>query len=209
MQNRAALIEMRNPEERFEIYNLAYRNFAFLGQASSELYVSDPKVDLFSFSHGTQIVNYFVAMYAAQDAGKLEEFLQLGLLEAISRYYDPSLLDDVSVEIHSPGKIGLFTRTIALTAYVGLMLTVSEAGIGIQEARATEIHNSVKMDDDTCLLDVTQKFRDALNKMHADTWAEICRARMQSKDSIGLETPLKIENQQAATKVTATDGKEN
>jgi len=193
MQNRQALIEIKPPEEKNEIYDLCYKEYAFSNQAHGHIKITKLHVDLRAMIEANEFVSYFVSMYNASRRGQLEAFSAMDWKIAAEEFYDSNLLIDTSYSISSPGWLKLLSKYLMLPGFVAAMLSLVSSGLSLEEAKKVQITNSVIVSDEKCVLQIDQSVREVLNMMNADQWERTCQAMREAKEGVGLESTMKVQ----------------
>lgn len=199
MQNRMAIIQIRNEADRREIYEAAYGDYIWKNTSGNLIRTTVDDVDLNDLARSIDLVNYFSAQYIALKEGKLEDFLKLEFNAAISAFYNKHYFGSVNVEIHSPGAIGRVMRAAALASYVSSMLALSAAGVSAQDGASAKVENSASPTPTACDLELQQDIRETM-EMYAnyDRWeSEVCPRRAEADANVGLETDVKVKEKPA------------
>lgn len=195
MQNRQAIIRVRQPEDLHEIYERTYGDYVWGASSGNLIRVQAQEVDLRDLTKAADLTNYFAAQYIALKRGELAAFLELDFDDALEKYYDKAYFGGVAVEIHSPGFFGRVMRDAALAGYVSVMLALSSAAIPAQDASSAVVQNSVNATISICDVTLEQDVRDSM-EMHANflLWERVVcpRAAAAIKD-VGLTTDVQVD----------------
>ncbi|QRY68213.1 hypothetical protein JVX98_07970 [Ensifer sp. PDNC004] len=200
MQNRQAIIQVHNEEDRREIYNIAYGDYVWKESSGNLIRVTKEEIDLNDLNKAVDLTNYFASQYIALKKGELDKFLQLDFNAAIDRYYDKSYFGNVSVEVHSPGFFARKMKSAMLAGYVSAMLALSGAGVTAQEAVDTKVLNSANGEVSFCDMELEKDIRETM-EMYANVhlWEnDICPRRQATKDTVGLKTDVTVKKQDRA-----------
>jgi len=193
MQNRQALIEIKPQVEKNEIYDLCYKEYTIGDEAQGRVKITKSHVDLRDMADANDFVSYFVAMYSASERGEMEPFSKMLWKNAAEEYYNRDLLTDTSYSINSPGWLKLLSRNPVLPAFVAVMLSLASSGLSLEEAKTVQIINTARVTQDSCVLQIDESIREALNMMNADQWERTCQAMRDAEEGVGLESTMKIE----------------
>lgn len=194
MQNRQAIIRIRQPEDLHEVYERTYGDYVWGARSGNLVRVGAQEVDLRDLTKAADLTNYFAAQYLALKKGELEAFLRLPFDEALERYYDKAFFGGVAVEIHSPGFFGRVMKDAALAGYVSVMLALSSSAVPAQEASGAVVQNSVNDTVSICDVTLEKDVRETM-EMHANfrLWDDVVcpKAGAASRD-VGLTTDVEI-----------------
>jgi hypothetical protein len=197
LQNRAAIIEVKQESDRREIYTAAFGNYIWKGSSGNLIRTKHAHIDLNELGNAINLVNYFSAQYLALKDNRLEEFVALEFHEAIERFYKKEFFGSVDVEIHSPGEIGRTMKTATLAAYVSAMLALSANCTDAAEAKAVVVSNSASIVATVCDMELEQEIRQSM-EVHAnfDIWKQkLCPKRQRAENEVGLEADVKVKKQ--------------
>lgn len=200
MQNRQAIIQVHNEEDRREIYNIAYGDYVWKESSGNLIRVTKDEIDLNDLNKAVDLTNYFASQYIALKLGELDNFLKLDFNAAIDQYYDKSYFGNVSVEVHSPGFFARKMKNSMLAGYVSAMLALSGAGVTAQEAVDTVVLNSANGEISFCDMELEKDIRETM-EMYANVhlWEnDICPRRQATKDTVGLKTDVTVKKQDRA-----------
>ena len=192
MQNRQALIRITVPEEKQEIYDLAYGDYTVAEEAAGQVQITRPQIDLHDLNESLELVSYFAAMFRAQNEGILKPFLTHDIKGAIAKYYDRDYFYDTEIAISSPGSITLRAKHLALPAFLSAMLALTGSVQDVAQAQAVKISNSKRSGNPACEMEVSERVRDALNMMHHDLYKKMCEARQAGREKVGIESGVTV-----------------
>lgn len=194
MQNRQAIIQVKQAADLHEIYERTYGDYVWGEKSGNLVRVKAQEVDLRDLTKAADLTNYFAAQYIALKKGELGMFLDMPFEEALERYYDKAYFGGVAVEIHSPGFFGRVMRDAALAGYVSVMLSLSAAGISAQEASSAVVQNSVNDQISICDVTLERDVRESM-EMHANfrLWEDIvCPRSNAAAQHVGLTTDVEV-----------------
>ncbi len=199
MQNRRALTRLHRMEHRKEVYDLAYGNYTIGESGKSHIHMSEPSIDPRALRESTDLIVLYAALYGAVKKDEVERFLALSKKDpeaAINKYYDAELFIDTSVDIRSPGVIGLNTRKAAASLFVAAMIATTSVGEA-QPPEGVKIVAEGNVESE-CEIEVAEDLKLVFEHMGADIYRAWCEKTRKAEQATGVHSTM------TATVQTAT-----
>lgn len=194
LENRHAIIAIRELPYREEIYKKIYGGFSFAGTSKADFFGAkyaskDPSGILAT----AKLVQYFASAFVALEAGASSDLQALTIDTIIAKYPSSSIVKDFAINFSSPGKITLVALSGALALAAALGVAVAVDGISYSQARgnlalvnSANVGTAVGADGDGAL----QIYSNILEAAGEQRFKEIQELARQAKD-IDLKTPVK------------------
>lgn len=178
-----------------EFFSFAYPSFVLADKSAVVLrgpgYDGKNPLDI---TEANIIVSYFISAFNAIDKNKLAEFSQLEINAAIEKFYNRDLVISYTQNFNSPGKFGLLAASAVLAGFVsmGVAISISQKSPDIFQGEI-KVTNSVSPLESDVPSEAGIKLGHLLKSLGKDKIEKVQKYGAESKNKIGLNTPVKIE----------------
>jgi hypothetical protein len=189
-----AIARVGRSQQTDEFFKFAYPSFVLAEK--SAVMIDGPKYDgkdPLATLEANYLVSYFISAFSAIEHDQLAQFADLDVREAISKFYDKSLVLSFSQNFNSPGKFGLVALSAALATFVSAGIALSLKNLNLSDLQGgIEVTNSISPDDAHIAKDSGIKLDFLFNSLHKKQIDEVNGLAKEAEKHIGLTTPVKV-----------------
>lgn len=192
LENRTAATVINRAEFGREVFSIAYRNFS--DQHISKIEFTGSRYDdPYDLMPVAKLVRYYVAAYAAIDAGQIDDIKSLLVDDLIGKYYDKSLVESFGVTFASPGKITLWSTSAAIGLFVMAGVVSSMYSTSVAQPPVTKLTNSAGHKGDPVTKDASERFDLLTNSIGGRQTKELGENGQAAKDKLDLKSEAVID----------------
>lgn len=189
-----AIHQISDPKAKLEVYGTAYKNY-IVGDKSRALVFAkeyDGK-DPTAVNPVNDAVKFLVAVYNCHAQQNAHELQKITDIKAFSeKYYNPDLLDNYTLDFHSPGQYGIYPREAALSLFLSTTMALS-SGIGLSSCHGETIKLENNMSDQ---IKGAEEYEPHINELiqtlSPEAKQQVDELSNEAKAQIGLTTPLVV-----------------
>jgi hypothetical protein len=203
LSNRRAVVGIPKEEYGDVIFRIAYGHYVFGTDARYIFHGPDYDNIATTAVPGIHLISYFAAAFNAQEQGKIKQFAELNIQQAIEKYFEHETLYSFQIDFRSPGAYVLYAKRAALPLFVAVCVSATSGPLSrLDDARAAEIANSAmvsganvgkaaKTAADDCLVEIQEKYKAIMDAINADRYNELCKLNKSAQDGVGLKVDVK------------------